>query len=202
MEDLYAVLGVSRQASAEEIKKAYRKLAFQYHPDRNPDNPVAEEKLKNINAAYAVLGDEEKRRQYDLYGSGFSGSQNSSYNPFGQQSYGNATQFDSADEFWDWFTNTSSSNYSGNRNTYWHSYSWGNVSSGQNKENISRSEALVMFVLKLLFMMMAIGFLPYSFRFLWFFPIGLFMPVICIYAIVSNLKGAAFALKILFSRKS
>ena len=101
MEDLYAVLGVSRQASAEEIKKAYRKLAFQYHPDRNPDNPVAEEKLKNINAAYAVLGDEEKRRQYDLYGSGFSGSQNSSYNPFGQQSYGNATQFDSADEFWD-----------------------------------------------------------------------------------------------------
>ena len=70
MEDLYAVLGVSRQASAEEIKKAYRKLAFQYHPDRNPDNPVAEEKLKNINAAYAVLGDEEKRRQYDLYGSG------------------------------------------------------------------------------------------------------------------------------------
>ena len=77
MDDLYSVLGVSKNASAEEIKKAYRNLAFKYHPDRNPNNKDAEDKFKQINNAYAVLGDETKRAQYDRYGSTeqFSGSQ-------------------------------------------------------------------------------------------------------------------------------
>ena len=61
MDDLYSVLGVSKNASAEEIKKAYRNLAFKYHPDRNPNNKDAEDKFKQINNAYAVLGDETKR---------------------------------------------------------------------------------------------------------------------------------------------
>ncbi|NMA42524.1 MAG: molecular chaperone DnaJ [Oligosphaeraceae bacterium] len=67
-EDFYKTLGVARNASADEIKKAYRKLAMQYHPDRNPDNKEAEEKFKEINAAYEVLSDEKKRRQYDQMG--------------------------------------------------------------------------------------------------------------------------------------
>jgi molecular chaperone DnaJ len=66
--DYYQVLGVSRGASAEEIKKAYRKLAMQHHPDRNCDNPEAEEKFKEASEAYSVLGNIEKRQIYNQYG--------------------------------------------------------------------------------------------------------------------------------------
>jgi molecular chaperone DnaJ len=71
--DLYSVLGVGKKASADEIKKAYRKLAGQYHPDRNPGNAQAEERFKEVSAAYDVLGDADKRKQYDrgtLFGGG------------------------------------------------------------------------------------------------------------------------------------
>ncbi len=63
--DFYRVLGVSRDASDEAIKKAYRKLVFQHHPDRNPDSTQAEAKIRDLNAAYEVIGDPEKRRTYD-----------------------------------------------------------------------------------------------------------------------------------------
>ena len=67
--DYYETLGVSKDASNEQIKKAYRKLALKYHPDRNKGNKEAEEKFKTISEAYAVLSDKEKRQQYDMYGS-------------------------------------------------------------------------------------------------------------------------------------
>jgi len=66
--DYYEILGVSRDASPEEIKAAYRKLAIKYHPDRNPDDPKAEENFKEAAQAYDVLRDPQKRRQYDTYG--------------------------------------------------------------------------------------------------------------------------------------
>ncbi len=66
--DYYEILGVSRTATQVEIKKAYRKLAMKYHPDRNPGDKEAEEKFKQINEAYQVLSDEEKRAIYDRYG--------------------------------------------------------------------------------------------------------------------------------------
>jgi len=66
--DYYQILGVNRDASAEEIKKAYRKLALQHHPDRNHDKPEAEEKFKEASEAYSVLGNSEKRSIYDQYG--------------------------------------------------------------------------------------------------------------------------------------
>lgn len=66
--DYYEVLGVDKSASAAEIKKAYRKLAIKYHPDKNPDNKEAEEKFKEAAEAYSVLSDEQKRQQYDQFG--------------------------------------------------------------------------------------------------------------------------------------
>ncbi|WP_169566964.1 molecular chaperone DnaJ [Sneathiella limimaris] len=66
--DYYEVLGASKDADAAALKKAYRKMAMQYHPDRNPGDPEAEAKFKEINEAYEVLGDEQKRAAYDQYG--------------------------------------------------------------------------------------------------------------------------------------
>lgn len=68
MKDYYETLGVKKTATEAELKKAYRKLAMQHHPDRNPGDKRAEEKFKDINEAYAVLSDAEKRKQYDTFG--------------------------------------------------------------------------------------------------------------------------------------
>jgi DnaJ-class molecular chaperone len=91
--DYYEALSVSKDASAEEIKKAYRKLALETHPDRNPDDARAEERFKKINEAYGVLSDPDKRAQYDQYrhvgyrpgatrGSGFGYSQDEIFRDF------------------------------------------------------------------------------------------------------------------------
>ena len=68
MSDYYSLLGVQKTASAAELKKAYRKLALKFHPDRNQGDKAAEEQFKKINEAYAVLSDDQKRKQYDAYG--------------------------------------------------------------------------------------------------------------------------------------
>lgn len=72
--DYYEVLGISKSASKEEIKKAYRKMAVKFHPDKNPDDPTAEEKFKEAAEAYEILSDEQKKARYDQYGhAGFQG---------------------------------------------------------------------------------------------------------------------------------
>jgi len=86
-DELYKTLGVGKDASEDEIKKAYRKLARQYHPDRNPDDKAAEEKFKEVSAAHDVLSDPEKRKEYDAApafgGFGAGGGPFGAGNPFG-----------------------------------------------------------------------------------------------------------------------
>ena len=66
--DFYEILGVSKSASADEIKKAYRKVAMQFHPDRNPGDKAAEEKFKEAAEAYEILSDTDKKAKYDRFG--------------------------------------------------------------------------------------------------------------------------------------
>lgn len=102
--DYYEILGVSKTATDEELKKAYRKLAKKYHPDANPDNPkAAEAKFKEVNEAYENLSDPQKRRMYDQFGTvdpqGFGGGQG----PFGRGGYYSYTSsgFDGFSDFGD-----------------------------------------------------------------------------------------------------
>lgn len=78
-QDYYQILGIEKEADNKGIKEAYRKLAFQYHPDRNKGNPEASEKMKSVNEAYAVLSDPVKRREYDILRQQFGAS---AYNRF------------------------------------------------------------------------------------------------------------------------
>ena len=68
MRDYYEILGISKDATEKEIKRAYRKIAMKYHPDKNPDDPSAEEKFKEASEAYSVLSDNEKKARYDQFG--------------------------------------------------------------------------------------------------------------------------------------
>lgn len=110
--DYYKTLGVDKNATTDEIKKAYRKLALKYHPDKNPDDKEAENKFKEVTEAHEVLSDPEKRKKYDQLGSnwkqyeraGFSGGQGSPFGSgFGGQQGGRSYQFHG--DFEDMFNN-------------------------------------------------------------------------------------------------
>lgn len=105
--DYYEVLGIKKEAAEAEIKKAFRKKAMQYHPDKNPGDKTAEEKFKEVNEAYEILSDADKKNKYDRFGfagidpnAGFGGAQSQGQRPGGTyQTYGN---FNGADfEFYD-----------------------------------------------------------------------------------------------------
>ena len=86
--DYYEILGVSKNASDDEIKKAYRKLALKYHPDRNPGDKEAEAKFKEASEANEVLSDKQKRARYNQFGhAGVGGNASSGGNPFGGGGY-------------------------------------------------------------------------------------------------------------------
>ncbi len=177
MDDLYAVLGVSKTASADEIKKAYRDAAFKYHPDRNPGDADAEEKFKKINSAYAVLSDPSQRAQYDRYGSTESQSygsygQQQTYNPFEEMFGGNAH------------------NYGSDRR---YEYNW--TTNQREEYQPTRAEAFSMFLRNGVALFLGVFFFRFSFFIL---PIG---PFIAIAVIISGFKGIIRSIKYMLKAK-
>lgn len=202
MEDLYEILGVTKTASQSEIKSAYRKLAVKYHPDKNPGNKEAEEKFKKITAAYDVLSDETKRRQYDSYGQtgdyGFGSS--SSSNPYGSYGWGQQgswqqwnkggwgaeTQEDFNDAFGQWFNYARQYQHGEYQDS---AYSFFTQGSGPQ----TKTEILFNILKSLVILLMG----------LWLFRISLiflpFGPILCIAGVVHGFTGITRGLRRLLS---
>lgn len=184
MSNYYDILGVPKTATADEIKKAYRTLAFKYHPDRNQGNAEAEEKFKQISAAYDVLGDETKRRNYDL---GY--STESSYSGNSQQSqrqYQYTYQNPFGDEnFWDWFQGAQQSQKNQQtQNSDYHYTQYNN----RKDYNYKRSDYWTLFFTKALQTFAAL----FMFRISYFIPFGF---LICLGVMVNGVKGMLEAIK-------
>ncbi len=177
MEDLYSVLGVSKTASSDEIKRAYRVLAMKYHPDRNPGDTVAEEKFKSISSAYSILGDEQKRREYDMRSDYSYTTSQSSYNNSGTGSY--------YDPFAQWANNSDSYNTQFHR-TY---YTYTTSSDHNTNSNITKAEYFAMLIQKAIILMLCMFFFRFSFLFL---PVG---PLLCLFGFVKSITGISEALR-------
>lgn len=195
MEDLYNVLGVSKNATQDEIKKAYRNLAFKYHPDRNQGSKEAEEKLKEINAAYSVLGDSDKRRQYDL--NGF--SDNSAYQQ--QRNYGYGSRGPYADPFGGFYGQYSNSNREGGTGfedffsgfySNSNDYKTYNEYTKKAKQPKTFGQGFLDLIFGALIGMVGL----YSLQFtIWIVPIG---PILSIFALVKGISGIAGGLSAMF----
>lgn len=199
MKDYYETLGVSKTATADEIKKAYRTLAFKYHPDRNAGNAEAEEKFKEISAAYDVLGDEAKRRNYDL--GGYQTNDYSNYSSGAGQQYQRQYQYTyenpfGDDNFWEWFAGGQAgqgqqqNQQTQNRGNYeYKQYT-------QRRRSRSRSEYWQMLLLK--GVQVFAGFM--MFRYSWIIiPFG---PLICLGVIINGFTGIGQALRGIRAAKS
>ena len=192
MTDYYEVLGVPKTASADDIKKAYRKLAFKYHPDQNPGDKVAEEKFKQVTAAYDILGDETKRHQYD--NAGYNPFANSTYGEYGEQTqsqwqntYQNAY---SNEDFWSWFTNANYANQNKEQNPYEEEARY----TRRTYRRYTKSGYLNMLILKLIQTVLGM----WSFRVSWIlFPFG---PLISVGIVIGGIAGVIRAIRGLLSR--
>lgn len=183
MKNYYEVLGISKIASADEIKKAYRNLAFKYHPDRNSGDKAAEEKFKEINEAYDVLSDEKKRADYDSFGtsnSHYSGTNNS---------YNRNNDFANEETFWNWFNGNTTNSY-GNNNTYRNYYYQSTNSYNKKEDYVSKKSLFKTLLYKILQVFVGL----FLTNVLWIIPFGF---IICIGIIINGVLGAGKALKAL-----
>ena len=183
MKNYYEILGISKTASADEIKKAYRNLAFKYHPDRNSGDKVAEEKFKEINEAYDVLSDEKKRADYDSFGtsnSRYSGTNNS---------YNRNNDFTNEETFWNWFNGNTTNSY-GNNNTYRNYYYQSTNSYNKKEDSVSKKSLFKTLLYKILQVFVGL----FLTNVLWIIPFGF---IICIGIIINGVIGAGKALKAL-----
>lgn len=210
MDDLYQVLGVQKDASADEIKKAYREAAFKYHPDRNQNNTAAEEKFKSVSNAYSVLGDESKRRQYDLYGgadgSPFGAARQGTYgsgygtydtqsqssgNPYGTQydQYGGAGY----DPFEEMFRRAGMRAEAQQRQQTTHTYTY--YANANKPRRPTKKEAVSQLVRNLFSLFLCVFFLRFALVF------GIFGLIIVISVVVNAVSGIIKSLQFLLSAK-
>lgn len=185
MPDYYETLGVPRDASADQIKKAFRERAFEFHPDRNPGNPAAEEQFKKINEAYSTLGDQDTRSRYDAGGSSGNpyGAGRQAGNPWGQQ-YGSGPS-----GAYPW----------GEEQTG--QYSWtfygpfGEASSANRAQwnPPSRREAFELLLRSLFTLIIGVALFRFS------FILGIFGILLCVTAIGRGLMNSLRAIRLLFS---
>ena len=180
MEDLYSILEVSKTATQDEIKASYKKLARKYHPDLHPGDKAAEEKFKQINAAYDVLGDAARRAQYDSYGSYDS-----------QSAYNSGWGGQAARDPWSAWAGAwqqeqnRQNNYSRSDNPYgeWRTYT--------NYERRSYTRGDYLFSLLRNLAVTAVCFSLSRFS-IFFFPFG---PILCLAGIVSGIGGIIKSLR-------
>lgn len=185
MEDLYKILGVEKDATDDQLKKAYRSLAMKYHPDRTPGDKEAEEIFKKVNEAYSVLSDEKKRKEYDLYGS--QAQQNPFNQAHNQYQQGQYTYYYQENPFEQWFRE--------NQNKDWSEQYEANTRNYRRRTKGAGFSAIISGIL-----MTAAGIIFFGYS-LMIFPIG---PILCIGAIitgVADIAGGITTLRLNFSKR-
>lgn len=173
MNDYYEILGVSKTATSDEIKKAYRTLAFKYHPDRNQGDKAAEEKFKKITEAYDVLSDDSKRRSYDSGAFSSAGFNSGNQNTYRSSHSGNP--FGSDGPFGSWYTGSESYDQNQNRTYYYYTHK-------PEPEKETRSEVWSKIVGKGCQTVFAF----FMFRYSFLVPFG---GLICLYLLINGVKG-------------